>query len=108
MQEESDLPFEEDILRNPYSVKAWWRYLEHKRTAPRAVRNMVYERALKEIPGSYKIWYAPSACIIRAYPSFAPPKRPVSDFPSARTVQVRISPREAAGSQEQVRHRSHV
>lgn len=56
LQEESDIPFEEDILRNPYSVKAWWRYLEHKRTAPRAVRNMVYERALKEIPGSYKIW----------------------------------------------------
>eukprot|EP00123_Amoebidium_parasiticum_P017227 comp23760_c1_seq1/m.41135 comp23760_c1_seq1/g.41135 ORF comp23760_c1_seq1/g.41135 comp23760_c1_seq1/m.41135 type:complete len:846 (-) comp23760_c1_seq1:271-2808(-) len=56
--EEEDIPFEEDILRNPYSVKAWWRYLEHKRTASRAVRNMIYERALKEIPGSYKLWYA--------------------------------------------------
>lgn len=55
--EEADIPYEEDILKNPYSVKAWLRYLEHKRTAPRAVRNLVYERALKEIPGSYKIWY---------------------------------------------------
>lgn len=61
MQEESDIAFEEDILRNSYSVKAWWRYLEHKRTAPRAVRNMIYERALKEIPGSYKIWCVPPA-----------------------------------------------
>jgi pre-mRNA-splicing factor SYF1 len=59
LQEEADLPFEEDLLRNPYSVKAWWRYLEHKRTASRTVRNLIYERALKEIPGSYKIWCVP-------------------------------------------------
>ncbi|GAB1597760.1 pre-mRNA-splicing factor SYF1-like [Argonauta hians] len=55
--EEDDLPYEEDILRNPYSVKCWLRYIEHKKDAPKTVTNMIYERAIKEMPGSYKLWY---------------------------------------------------
>ncbi|KAK3532152.1 hypothetical protein QTP86_009020, partial [Hemibagrus guttatus] len=55
--EEDDLPYEEEIIRNPYSVKCWMRYIEHKQSAPKAVLNMIYERALKELPGSYKLWY---------------------------------------------------
>lgn len=55
--EEDDLPFEEEILRNPYSVKSWLRYLEYKKEAPRSTVNLIYERALKELPGSYKLWY---------------------------------------------------
>ncbi|CAI9716217.1 pre-mRNA-splicing factor SYF1-like [Octopus vulgaris] len=55
--EEDDLPYEEDILRNPYSVKCWLRYIEHKKEAPKTVINMIYERAIKEMPGSYKLWY---------------------------------------------------
>lgn len=55
--EEDDLPYEEEILRNPYSVKCWLRYLEFKKDASRNVVNMIYERALKELPGSYKLWY---------------------------------------------------
>ncbi|XP_071096632.1 pre-mRNA-splicing factor SYF1-like [Haliotis cracherodii] len=55
--EDEDLPYEEDILRNPFSVKCWLRYLEHKKEAAREVVNMIYERALKELPGSYKLWY---------------------------------------------------
>lgn len=50
-QEESDLPYEEDILRNPYSVKCWLRYIEHKKDAPKNIINMIYERAIKEMPG---------------------------------------------------------
>ncbi len=50
-QEESDLPHEEAILRHPYQIKCWLRYLEHKSTAPKAVINLIYERALKELPG---------------------------------------------------------
>lgn len=50
-QEEDDLPFEEEILRNPYSVKSWLRYLEYKKQAPRSTVNLIYERALKELPG---------------------------------------------------------
>ncbi|XP_028394719.1 pre-mRNA-splicing factor SYF1-like [Dendronephthya gigantea] len=55
--EEDDLPFEEEILRNPYSVKCWSRYLEHKKSAPKSVKNLIFERSLKELPGSYKLWY---------------------------------------------------
>ncbi|XP_050403094.1 pre-mRNA-splicing factor SYF1 [Patella vulgata] len=55
--EEDDLPYEEDILRNPFSVKCWLRYIEHKSASPKSIINVIYERALKELPGSYKLWY---------------------------------------------------
>lgn len=54
---EEDLPYEEDILRNPFSVKHWLRYIDHKKCAPKNAINIIYERALKELPGSYKLWY---------------------------------------------------
>ncbi|KAK1153693.1 pre-mRNA-splicing factor SYF1 [Acipenser oxyrinchus oxyrinchus] len=57
MFEEDDLPYEEEIIRNPYSVKCWMRYIEFKQSAPRNTLNMIFERALKELPGSYKLWY---------------------------------------------------
>lgn len=57
MQPEEDIPYEEEILRNAYSVKHWLRYIEHKKNATRYGVNIVYERALKELPGSYKLWY---------------------------------------------------
>jgi len=57
--EEVDLPYEEEILRHPYSVKCWMRYVEHKiATGGKGhTVNIIYERALKELPGSYKLWY---------------------------------------------------
>ncbi|VDK24783.1 unnamed protein product [Anisakis simplex] len=56
--EDEDIGFEENILRNPYSLRCWVRYIEHKKKckAPLKQINMVYERALKELPGSYKLW----------------------------------------------------
>jgi len=54
---EEDLAYEEEILRNPNSIKPWIRYLEHKSDSPRNILNLVFERALKELPGSYKLWY---------------------------------------------------
>lgn len=54
---DEDLPYEEEILRNPYSVKHWLRYIDHKKAAPKEAVNVLYERALKELPGSYKLWY---------------------------------------------------
>ncbi|XP_046893738.1 pre-mRNA-splicing factor SYF1 [Hypomesus transpacificus] len=57
MFEEDDLPYEEEIIRNPYSVKCWMRYIEFKQNGGKAILNMIYERALKELPGSYKLWY---------------------------------------------------
>ncbi|OZC08985.1 hypothetical protein X798_03915 [Onchocerca flexuosa] len=57
--EEEDIGFEEDILKNPFSLRSWLRYIEHKKKckAPSKQINLVYERALKELPGSYKLWY---------------------------------------------------
>lgn len=54
---DEDLPFEEELLRNPHSLKAWQRYIEAKQGAPKKQINIIYERALKELPGSYKLWY---------------------------------------------------
>ena len=51
------MPFEEDILRNAYSVKHWLRYIEHKKESSDETINMIYERAVKQLPGSYKLWH---------------------------------------------------
>ncbi|XP_068130687.1 pre-mRNA-splicing factor SYF1 [Hyperolius riggenbachi] len=56
--EDDDLQYEEEILRNPYSVKCWMRYIEYKQSGSAHALNLIYERALKELPGSYKLWYA--------------------------------------------------
>lgn len=61
---EEELAHEEEILRNPFSVKHWMRYLQFLRSDRKATRkrpqrvNLVYERALKQLPGSYKLWHA--------------------------------------------------
>ncbi|XP_011502536.1 PREDICTED: pre-mRNA-splicing factor SYF1 [Ceratosolen solmsi marchali] len=54
---EEDVLYEEEILRNPYSVKHWQRYIDHLKSSKHLSLNLVYERALKELPGSYKLWY---------------------------------------------------
>merc|ERR1712151_1090742 len=81
--DDTDIPFEEDIVRNPYNVKSWIRFLDHKASQVRNVKpkkfdlalsheesckipltkaerqlNMIYERSVKELPGSYKLWRA--------------------------------------------------
>ncbi|ERM95970.1 pre-mRNA-splicing factor SYF1 isoform X1 [Amborella trichopoda] len=53
-----DLPYEEEILRNSLSLKHWWRYLIALKDAPFKKRVVIYERALKALPGSYKLWHA--------------------------------------------------
>lgn len=45
------------MLRNPYSLKSWYFYLEFKEDAPSKIRNVIYERALQKLPGSYKLWF---------------------------------------------------
>ncbi len=83
-----DISYEENVLRNPFSLKHWWWYLEFKTKAPARVgaprgrggphalqqvgallthpapgpsrpqvRYMLYERAVKRLPRSYKLWY---------------------------------------------------
>ena len=53
--DDDDLLYEEELLRNPYSLKMWWRYLEARRDAPARKRYILFERALKALPVSYKV-----------------------------------------------------
>ncbi|KAK9815714.1 hypothetical protein WJX72_008451 [[Myrmecia] bisecta] len=55
---DEDLLYEEELLRNPYVLKMWWRYLEARKDAPPRRRWLLFERALKALPGSYKLWHA--------------------------------------------------
>lgn len=54
--DKKDIGYEEDILRDPHCLKNWWYYLEYKADAPQEVRNLIYERALRILPRSYKLW----------------------------------------------------
>jgi len=51
------MPYEEDVVRNGFSLVSWWRYLQAKSESEAARRFWLYERALREIPGSYKLWF---------------------------------------------------
>ncbi|CAE7945675.1 xab2 [Symbiodinium sp. KB8] len=55
-QSEADVAFEEELQRNPYSVSTWVSYAEAVAKRPATARNAVYERAVRSIPGSYKLW----------------------------------------------------
>lgn len=52
---EEDLAYEEELLRNPYNVKMWLRYIDARKGAPMKKRHVLYERALQALPGSYKV-----------------------------------------------------
>eukprot|EP00878_Enallax_costatus_P012117 GHUV01012650.1.p1 GENE.GHUV01012650.1~~GHUV01012650.1.p1 ORF type:complete len:629 (+),score=144.11 GHUV01012650.1:374-2260(+) len=58
MPSEDDLLYEEELLRNPYSLKMWWRYIQARSDAPERRKHLLYERALRALPGSYKLWHA--------------------------------------------------
>jgi pre-mRNA-splicing factor SYF1 len=56
---EDDYHFEQELMRAPYELKSWWRYIEAKKTESKPnVLNILFERALKTLPGSYKLWMA--------------------------------------------------
>eukprot|EP00879_Flechtneria_rotunda_P016677 GHRR01017452.1.p1 GENE.GHRR01017452.1~~GHRR01017452.1.p1 ORF type:complete len:759 (+),score=226.66 GHRR01017452.1:413-2689(+) len=58
MPSEDDLLYEEELLRNPYSLKMWWRYIQARADASERRRHLLFERALRALPGSYKLWAA--------------------------------------------------
>lgn len=58
LQSEVDIGLEDEVARNPYSVKSWLAYTDAKSSAEPQVRYNVYERALRLMPGSYKLWVA--------------------------------------------------
>lgn len=53
-----DVPYEEDVLREPFKISSWLRYLSARAEALLAKRAAIYERALRALPGSYKLWHA--------------------------------------------------
>ena len=55
MPTDEDLLYEEELLRNPYSLKMWLRYISARSDAAPKKRYLLYERALKVLPGSYKV-----------------------------------------------------
>ena len=63
---EESLIYEEELLQNPYNLKLWLEYLEsipfgdgqsEGTVGARRRRQVVYERALRVFPGSYKLWH---------------------------------------------------
>ncbi|OZJ05986.1 hypothetical protein BZG36_01231 [Bifiguratus adelaidae] len=54
--EEEDVTFEEELLRRPYTLGIWRQYLQRKQNAPKERILYLYERAVRELPGSYKLW----------------------------------------------------
>lgn len=58
LEQDEDLSHEEEVTRAPYSLSPWWEYIKAKQNSPGKVRNVIYERAVKHLPGSYKLWRA--------------------------------------------------
>lgn len=56
--QDSDVPYELEILKSPHEIAPWLRYIQHKRDRPLAEQASVYERAVRLFPRSYKIWKA--------------------------------------------------
>ncbi|PIA13530.1 hypothetical protein COEREDRAFT_104057 [Coemansia reversa NRRL 1564] len=52
---ETDIRFEEEVQREPHKLKGWLRYIDHKNTTGVQL-TMIYERAIRQLPGSYKLW----------------------------------------------------
>lgn len=55
MPSDEDLLYEEELLRTPFALKMWLRYIQARVDAPAKRRYLLYERALRALPGSYKV-----------------------------------------------------
>jgi pre-mRNA-splicing factor SYF1 len=60
-QDTHSLGYEESILRDPYSLQHWLNYLDFKASSKSTAavlqqRWLIYERAVRVLPGSYKLW----------------------------------------------------
>ncbi|KAI9500863.1 hypothetical protein BX070DRAFT_228983 [Coemansia spiralis] len=53
---DEDLQFEDELQREPYKLKGWLRYIEHKNGGQSRTLSIIYERALRNLPRSYKLW----------------------------------------------------
>ncbi|PFH32436.1 XPA binding protein 2 family protein [Besnoitia besnoiti] len=55
---ETDIVYEQELQRDVFQVKVWVSYLNSKKDSPPYTRFILYERALRGLPGSYKLWFA--------------------------------------------------
>ncbi|KAK3286689.1 hypothetical protein CYMTET_5767 [Cymbomonas tetramitiformis] len=55
---DEDLLYEEELLRNPFTLRLWIRYLDARKSVTPKRRYLLFERACRALPGSYKLWYA--------------------------------------------------
>ena len=55
MPSDEDLLYEEELLRNPFNLKMWGRYLAARTDAPAKRRYLLFERAIRALPGSFKV-----------------------------------------------------
>lgn len=53
--EEEDFLYEEELNRNPYNTRMWLRYVDKQRDDKTFKHYLIYERAVKALPGSYKV-----------------------------------------------------
>ncbi|KAL8427271.1 hypothetical protein Efla_002709 [Eimeria flavescens] len=53
---DADIAFEQELRRDPYQLKVWLAYLKSRQNAKPAIRFVIYERAVRALPGSYKLW----------------------------------------------------
>jgi pre-mRNA-splicing factor SYF1 len=51
-----EIQYEEEIARNPYHLRSWINYLLYKKSAKPIYRYVLFERALKFLPRSFKLW----------------------------------------------------
>ncbi|KAI9355904.1 pre-mRNA-splicing factor syf1 [Zopfochytrium polystomum] len=57
---DDDIVFEEECIRNPYHLKNWLFYIEHKANMLDSLDSLIflYDRATQIFPASYKLWKA--------------------------------------------------
>ncbi|KAG5519735.1 hypothetical protein PMAC_000008 [Pneumocystis sp. 'macacae'] len=53
---EEDDAYEKELVRNPFSLSSWMRYIKHKADQPIHEQVFIHERACLDLPGSYKLW----------------------------------------------------
>ncbi|PVV01663.1 hypothetical protein BB560_003908 [Smittium megazygosporum] len=55
--EDSDIPFERPVQMDPYNLRNWLQYIEHKLlNSKKQAAMLLFERAVQTLPGSYKLW----------------------------------------------------
>lgn len=58
-------PLPQELLRNPYALRMWLRYLDARKSASARKRYLLFERALAALPGSYKVRPRPGCGVVR-------------------------------------------